>query len=362
MPRSSGFFPLKDRRELWGKVQSRRYHYQITPDALVRVLMMAFVVRLAGLRDIVQRLGSCLGTHNFSSLCPALSRSCSLRFVQGLVRQLEARHEPAPESLVVLDSMAISLPWTQRHGCARMNKRTAGGGVLWAYTVQAPAGCCPVRVLKVMAGAWNDAAQMDGVELMAHGPVYVMDRGFYCMKRFQSWQDQGVRFIVRARCNAAYMVLKTLSSPRPYGQGRIYLDALVELGSAQGIHCVARLIKAVVGNQYFLLVSTQMHWSAEQVLQAYKKRERVEQFHRFLKDTLGLAHLYSFSQSGIMFLLYTALLLAMLLFFSATDFSGEVITILRKSLKELRTRLGLASTWKRNTVSGTRAKHASKNH
>jgi len=81
-----------------------------------------------------------------------------------------------------------------------------------------------------------------------------------------------------------------------------------------------------------------------------------------LSHAMGLAHLYNFSQTGILFLLHTALLFAMLLFLSQPEVNEEVIAILRRALKEVRACLGLGGVWKRNTISGTRAKRSSKNH
>ena len=49
------------------------------------------------------------------------------------------------------------------------------------------------------------------------------------------------------------------------------------------------------------VVTSEMDWSAERVLEAYKKRWHIERFHKFLEETLGLAHLYSFGQRGIEF-------------------------------------------------------------
>lgn len=342
-------------------MQPGRYHYQITAQGLVRAVMLAYVFRLSGLREIVERLGRHLGTTNFSSLCPALSRQSSRDYVAGLIRRLECQHQPTPEDLVVIDSMAVTLPATQRHRCAKYNNKTVGGGVLWAMSVKSAPGVCPVRVLKVMAGAWRDTAQMAGVQLLAGGPLYLMDRGFYGLKLIEQWLGQRVRFIVRARGDAFYQVQQVLSAPRAYGKsGRIELDAWVRLGapSAQA-HPEARLIRARVGQQLLIVVTGERELSAEQVLDAYRKRERIEQFHRLLKEVIGLAHLYSFSQTGIEFALYTALLLAMLLVMGE-EAAGETVAVLRQALGQLRRSLGLGGIWKRNTFLTKRAKGSRK--
>ncbi len=224
------------RRAFWTEVQPANYLYQINTDALVQVLMATFVLRLAGLRDIVARFSTCLNTSNFSSLSHALARPTTLAYVQRLIDHLHSFHQPKRDALVVIDGMPLTLPATRRHRCARVNDQTVGGGVIWCFMVNAAAGACPVRVLKVMKGTWNDASHMKSIKL-AKGPVYVMDRGFYALPLMKAWLEQRVRFIMRARRNISYAQLKILSQPRCYGKGRIEFDGLVRLGcGASKVH------------------------------------------------------------------------------------------------------------------------------
>jgi len=94
---------------------------------------------------------------------------------------LAPRHAPGRRDLVAIDSMPADLASTLRHGCARITRTTVGGGVLWAFTLNAARGVNPVRLLKVIEGAWSDAPLMADVELIAEGPIYLMDRGFYAI-------------------------------------------------------------------------------------------------------------------------------------------------------------------------------------
>ena len=341
---------------LWAKAEPRHYARVITAQGLVCALIYAFVARWSGLREIALRMGRRLGTCNFSSLSPALSRTSTLAYVKALVEWLEPAHSPCRGELVALDSMAVTLPITQRHRCAKYNRSTAGGGVLWAFQIAAAAGSCPVKILHTMAGAWNDATLMKHVRLLAHGPVYLMDRGFYALKLIHNWCEQGVRFIVRARYNSIYEIVAEVGQPRPYGKrGCIELDAVVWLGCpAIGVHPLARMVRARIGREYIVLVTNQHAWSAEHILAAYRKRERIERFHRFVKDTLGLGHLYNFSQTGLLILIYTAVLIALLLFLSGEEQPAdateeETIVILRKAFLQVRAALGLGYPWRRNT-------------
>jgi len=315
--------------------------------------MTAFLARWSGLREIALRMGKQIGTTNFSSLSHAISRQSTLDYVAALVKALQSAHAPRRGELVALDSMAVTLPITQRHRCKKFNRSAAGGGVLWAFQLEAARGSCPVKIIQTMAGAWNDASLMKGVKLLARGPVYLMDRGFYCLALVESWCKERVRFIVRAKYNSVYEGLKEIGKPRAYGKrGRIELDAVVRLGcTATEAHPIARMIRARVGEEYIVLVTNQHAWSAEKILNTYRKRERIERFHRFVKDTLGLAHLYNFSHTGLMVLLHTALLIAILLF-PDEDLTGakeETLAVLRKAFLAIRNSLGLGHPWRRNT-------------
>ena len=326
---------------------------------MVQSFLIAFVARLPGIREVTERCGRLLQTLNFSSLSPAVARRSSSAFVRGLVEWLPLGRAPKAEELIGLDGMAVTLPKTQRHRCPKYNHKTVGGGVVWSYRIEAPKGCCPVQVLRIIDGAWHDTKVMRGVALVAHGPVYLMDRGFYCFELLADWLAQQVRFIVRVpERNLVYTPIRTLSKPRRIGQNVLTFDALVRLGGPQAqLHPTVRLLKArLPGGDSLALATDRFDWSAERLLEAYKKRYHIERFHRFLKDTVGLAHLYSFHQSGLRFLLYTALLLALLLFLADDGARAQTIAVLCRALKSLRRALGLGTAWKRNIATRRRAK------
>lgn len=329
------------------------------PSALVQAMMIALVERLSGLRAVVARCGHLLHTANYSSPSPAMERRTFVAFVRRMVGMIESTHSPGEDELVALDGMAITLPKTQRHRCRKFNDKTVGGGVIWAYMIRAAKGVCPVRVLKVVRGAWCDSTVMAGVALIANGPIYLMDRGFHCYALIQQWLTDHVRFIVRLKRRIVrYEVLETVGVARPCGNKWITVDSVARLGKADAkIRPVVRLVIALLATgEQLILASDRFDWSAERILQAYKQRGHIERFHRFVKDTLGLAHLYNFDQNGIEFLLYTALLTAMLLFFCDDHPCGETIAILHRTLRLLRKQLGLGILWKRNTVAARRSK------
>lgn len=359
MPRSSVFFPRSQRKSLYCEIEPRKYSTTLKPFGLIQSFMIAYVCRLSGLRAVAERCNHLVGTSNFSSLSHAVKRDSNLSLVQHLVGTVESTHEPGRDELVAVDGMAVTLPKTQRHNCKKFNSKTVGGGVVWTYTVDAVAGCSPVKILQTVQGAWHDSKVMRAVTLIPHGPVYLMDRGFYALEVVQKWLEEKVRFIVRVKSGGLkYKVLRHVSSARKIDGKQIVLDAVVRLGGPRAkAHPVVRfLIARLPSGEELILATDQLNWSTQRVLAAYKKRWHIERFHRFLKDALGLAHLYSFDQNGMMFLLYTALLTALLLFFAATDAAGEAIQIFRRMLTMLHSRLGMGIPWKRNTYTPRRGK------
>ena len=115
--------------------------------------MVAYVVRVPSLRALIERGHHALGTLHPSTLSCALRRPSTVALARGLVDRLAALGRPRGGELVALDSMAMTLPSSRSHGCARINRRTVGGGVLWSYRVDAPRGAHPVQILKIISGS-----------------------------------------------------------------------------------------------------------------------------------------------------------------------------------------------------------------
>jgi hypothetical protein len=356
---SSGFFPHSHLEALERRVEPRQYARKITLVALLSVVWEAFVARRPGLREIARCGAALLGTSNFSSLSHALARPSAPRFARALLDDLCQRlYREQPGDLVAIDTMMITLPATQRHGLAVCNNATAGGGVLWLFNTCARLGECPVRVLKVRPGAWRECSQMDGVALTPKGPIYLMDRGFYKISLVTKWLGEGVRFVIRARASGLqYQVLRTLGPERGLkGGGRLLFDGFVCVGSP--LHrCERPRVRLVIverNHHTFHLMTSEHAMSPEQLMAAYKTRWQIELFHRHLKETLGLAHLYSFKQGGVEFLLGVATLIAILSFLGACERAQTVVATMRRELHRVLDRMGLPRRWQRNTLVSAR--------
>jgi hypothetical protein len=350
------YFPQAKLQEMLAAAQPRHYRYKLNYCGLVLGLFLAYLTRLSGLRELTQRHGRVLGTHNFSSLSHALGSEVLVAWVRALFAVLAPVGGPPPKAaLVALDSMAVTLPKTQRHQCKKFNDKTVGGGVIWAFLLQATGKLCPVQVLRVVQGAWHDAAQMRSVPLIAQGPLYLMDRGFYALDLLERWCQEQVQFIVRVKTGKQllYEPILPLSPPRRLGTLILHWDGLAQLGGPQAkVHPLVRLVYAQrADGELLVLASNQWLWSAGQILAAYQKRWQIELYHKLLKDTLGLAHLYNFSQNGLEVQLYAALMMAALLFLACR--AGQepvwVVQAMRRRLQQWRRQLGLGNAWRRNS-------------
>lgn len=320
----------------------------------------AFLRRRSGLREIVETCGECLKTGNFSTLSHALARRSASRFALLAVEDFAERFfREERGDLVALDTMMITLPMTQRHGLARCNNATAGGGVLWAFNTGARLGESPVRVLAIRPGTWRECAVMGDIVLTPCGPIYLMDRGFYKIALVREWLAEGVRFVIRAReSNLVHHMLRVFNEPRSLaGGGELLFDDYVCVGSALyrgGERPRVRLLIVKKGKELFHLMTSELEETPEKIMEMYKKRWEIESFHRLLKETLGLAHLYSFKQAGVEFMLAVVTLLATAAFMTAPERKQTVVATMREQLHRIFKELGISRRWQRNTLVSAR--------
>jgi hypothetical protein len=347
------------------QAEPRRYPRRIDPIGLVQAFMTSFVLGLPGLRAVAARGSLMLAGCNHSALSHALRRASSLKTIQLLLDFLTPNQPPGRRDLIAIDSMPLTLPATLRHGCVPLKRTTVGGGVLWAFTLNAAHGINPVRILKVIQGAWSDAPLMADVTLVADGPIYLMDRGFYAIDLVARWIDQGARFIVRAkRTKIRYDVERTMGLARRVGSARVTEDAIVTLGRKdRPIRPRVRLVRAMLATgEEMILVSGMLDASAEYLMKTYRQRWQIERFHYYLKETLGLAHLYSFQQNGLAFLVQVAVLLCVLMLLADMAEGGSGLTVdrLRTILKAVRLASGVWGLWRPNTIRKGQNRHLKK--
>jgi hypothetical protein len=365
---SSSFFPPQQCARVWDKTECRRYPRIVQARQVVFSFVGAFMFRCSSIQSVCERYGDRLGTQCVSTISKALNKPSFLAFTRCLMERLQAEYVPTRQRQAwALDSMPVTLPLTQRGQSAKYNNRCKGGGVMWSVNLDAPSQTSPICVLKLMPGAWNDSKQVQDVTLVANGPVYLIDRGFYCMQTLTTWVEQRVLFIMRAKKQyLSYSVLKHISKPRTLRNGiRIQLDAMVRIERKHRQASVkVRLIKAWLPDGKDLFLTTTLYdEDAQEILRLYKRRDRIEKFHQLLKDTIGMAHLYSFEDTGIDLLIEIAAMTAILLYMASGGCkTGEdTVRAIRRAFREIRKQLGLQSPWKRNTFAQIRNRSKRRN-
>ena len=96
---------------------------------------------------------------------------------------------------------------------------------MWSLALDAARGVNPVGIVRIIEGAWHDSRLIRSVELIADGPTYLMDRGFYAIDLVARWTRQRVRFIVRAKLtHLCYRTVRHMGPARRVGPLRPTLD------------------------------------------------------------------------------------------------------------------------------------------
>ena len=230
------------------------------------------------------------------------------------------------DELVALDSMCNAISNKRRHHCKKINRQVGGVSVLWAFRVAARAGETAVKILGFAEGATHDTLLMHTIQLAARGPVYLMDRGFYCLDLIAKWLAGHVRFIVRVKSGKLIHTEVEHYTDKPFwvrartGKSRrksgvlVTFDGLALLG-APGRRGQRPLVRLIVGRlesgESLILASSEMNWAASRLLESYSQRWEIEKWHRIVKRVLGLAHVYSFQSEGLMLLTRAVMLLAL---------------------------------------------------
>jgi hypothetical protein len=324
----------------------------------------ALVLRMPSLEAIGRAFAGTLGTSSKSTLSYGLRGLMALRVARMMSQALGQQCCPSGGSIVIVDSMAVTLPRTQRSNASKSNNATVGMGVLWQFCVDAPPGTSPVRILKTMRGAWNDSYQIRGCALEPRGPLYVMDQGFWSLVTAGQWLRDKVRFLVRAKAQQChYQILEPKGTARKVGNAAILVDCIAIVGKDPRTQLKLRLVWCQAGGKDLILASSELQATAEQLLAIYKKRWAIERFHKVVKHVLGLAHLYSFQANGLELLVHVAFVLAVLVYLTAHDSGppGDLVALLRSTMRQIRQQLSITE-WKPNICTHKWRKKPGLNH
>ena len=360
------FFPPWALQQVAGECEPKNYARRIDAPRCVLAFARSFFMLLPGLRDIADKYGDSIGTRNISTISYALRSPWLGRVAEAMIRRMgDCAYRN--DELVALDSMCNAISNKRRHHCKKINRQVGGVSVLWAFRVAARAGETAVKILGFAEGATHDTLLMHTIQLAARGPVYLMDRGFYCLDLIAKWLAGHVRFIVRVKSGKLIHTEVEHYTDKPFwvrartGKSRrksgvlVTFDGLALLGAPcrRGQRPLVRLIVGrLESGESLILASSEMNWAASRLLESYSQRWEIEKWHRIVKRVLGLAHVYSFQSEGLMLLTRAVMLLALLLLSEETGrgaAAAPTVERLKALIKAARKFDGLHSPWIPNT-------------
>ncbi len=162
--------------------------------------------------------------------------------------------------------------------------------------------------------------------------IYVIDRGLQSSRNMQSFCNERIVFIVRAKENQKYVELESMID----AQSEIDLGNLVLLKDSKVYLYAKNRYKTKNGKTYnkmevaeeplrliiacdkednekqYWFITNEFTISPKEVADTYRRRWDIEVFFRFLKQELNLSHLVSMNKNGIEVMLYMTLIVAML--------------------------------------------------
>lgn len=166
-----------------------------------------------------------------------------------------------------------------------------------------------------------------------HQNIYVIDRGIQSTRTMNSFSENSISFIIRAKENRKHQELTSLITQghqADLGELTLVKDSKVLLYTGKPInnkkgkvHYREELIETpfrliVVSTKdkspkSFWFITNNFDLSAKEIAQAYRRRWDIEVFFRFIKQELHVSHLVSLNSNGIKVMLYMTLIVAMLI-------------------------------------------------
>lgn len=173
-------------------------------------------------------------------------------------------------------------------------------------------------------------------QILEPGQTGIMDRGYQCHQKFDSWQTEEKHFVCRIKANTKRTCLE--SYPAPPGS-IVFYDAKVLLGQADinQTQKPLRLVGYQVGDTKYWVATDRFDLTAEQIAQIYKLRWDIEKFFAWWKRHLRVYHLISRSQHGLMIQILSGLITYLLLAIYCQEQHGERVSI--KRVRELRNKI-----------------------
>ncbi len=154
---------------------------------------------------------------------------------------------------------------------------------------------------------------------LEHGEIALFDKAYVDFKHLSDLTLRGIFWVTRAKDNMAYRVKKRLIK-KPIG--KILRDDLIvhtvqnTRGQYQGVLRLVRAIIEVDGKEHeMVFLTNNLEWAPSSIADLYKSRWQIEVFFKEIKQTLQLCNFLGHNKNAVLWQVWTALILYVLLRF-----------------------------------------------
>ncbi len=160
----------------------------------------------------------------------------------------------------------------------------------------------------ISGGDTHEVRALDEVPLHP-GAFYLMDRGYFDFGRLRRLHDQAVFFIVRAKANLRFRVVRATKVDRTTG---LRCDQLIRFAHPRAVRTFPATLRRIryydaTAAKSFVFLTNQLSLPALVVAQLYRRRWQVELFFRWIKQHLRLHWFFATSPNGVRVQIWTAL-------------------------------------------------------
>jgi Transposase DDE domain/Domain of unknown function (DUF4372) len=209
--------------------------------------------------------------------------------------------EEVRRAVYILDSTTIDvclslMPWApfeKSRGAVRLHTLVALQGSLPEFMV-------------LTDGRVHDVEALDLIPVPP-GSLLVLDRGYIDFKRLAALHARGIRFVVRARSNLRFRVIRSRPVADP-----IRCDQDIRLALPVTVRAYPHYLRRVhlcahvVPSDMVLLTNAQ-DLTAGQVAELYRRRWEVEVFFRWIKQHLRIKAFFGTSRNAVLIQVWSAL-------------------------------------------------------
>lgn len=149
------------------------------------------------------------------------------------------------------------------------------------------------------------------------GSVIVADRYYNDFSLLNTWDANGVYFVVRHKDNIRYKSIKENDLPDDRHE-HIIKDEIIQLTGVKSKLKYPKKLRRVTiwdekNKQVIEVITNQMSWTANTISELYKSRWQIEIFFREIKQLLHIKSFIGTSQNAVMIQIWTALITILVL-------------------------------------------------